>query len=254
MSDDLAIPQNAQTNAIIEVIERAARDKSIDIEKMERLLQMQERIMARDAEANFNTAMVRAQTQIRHVLTESRNDHTKSNYAKLDAIDKVARNVYTTEGFSLSFDSADCPLDGHIRVICYVAHIAGHKERRQIDIPRDDKGAKGGDTKTATHGQASAFTYGKRLLTMGIFNIVTTNDKSDDDGNAAGGVAKITDSQTKTMTDKIAEMVRLGGSESQFYKWAGFTQPSDCNADVYVGVMSMLKDKINLLKQKASTK
>ena len=33
-------------SALIQVIERAARDPSVDMDKLERLLQMQERIMA----------------------------------------------------------------------------------------------------------------------------------------------------------------------------------------------------------------
>jgi hypothetical protein len=45
------------------------------------------------------------------------------------------------------------------------------------------KGAKGGETKTATHGFGSSMSYGRRYLTLLIFNISTT----DDDGNGATG-------------------------------------------------------------------
>ena len=46
-----AAPQPNTAAAIIQVIERAATDASVDVDKMERLLAMQERIMDRQAAA-----------------------------------------------------------------------------------------------------------------------------------------------------------------------------------------------------------
>ena len=42
---------------IVEVIRRAASDPSVDVEKLERLMLMHERVMERNAEAAFNEAM-----------------------------------------------------------------------------------------------------------------------------------------------------------------------------------------------------
>ena len=39
-----------QSNNVLAVISRAATDKDVDISKMERLLDMQERVMAKEAE------------------------------------------------------------------------------------------------------------------------------------------------------------------------------------------------------------
>src|SRR6185295_11808692 len=64
-----------------------------------------------------------------------------------------------------------------------VAHIDGHTVRKRIDIPADGKGAKGGEVMTRTHATGSAFSYGKRYLLLGTFNVSV--GAQDDDGNSA---------------------------------------------------------------------
>ena len=55
-------PAQDQHAALLQVIARAAADPAVDIDKMERLLAMQERVMERNAEAAFNDAMRAAQS------------------------------------------------------------------------------------------------------------------------------------------------------------------------------------------------
>jgi len=52
------------TLAFLQMIERAARDPSIDIDKLDRLLLMRERENARVAEQTFNAAMAAAQAEM----------------------------------------------------------------------------------------------------------------------------------------------------------------------------------------------
>src|SRR3990167_197797 len=119
-----ADPQ-AQTNALISVIERAASNPNVDIEKMERLLQMQERIMAKASEMAFNEAMNAAQSEISRIATDAENTQTRSRYATYAALDRILRPIYIKHGFSLSFDTADSAPE-MVTVLCYVSHKAGH--------------------------------------------------------------------------------------------------------------------------------
>jgi hypothetical protein len=48
----LATREQVPVTSLLEVISRAASDPTVDIEKMERLMAMHERITARDAEQN----------------------------------------------------------------------------------------------------------------------------------------------------------------------------------------------------------
>lgn len=158
-----------QNNAAIDVIERLAA--------------LQEKSLAREAEIDFNAAMNKVQEQIKRIAPDLDNPQTRSKYASYAAIDRKIRPIYSQEGFSLSFDTADCPKDECVRVVCYVA-LRGHTRRYQVDMPADGKGAKGGDVMTKTHAAGAAMSYGMRYLVKGIFNIAVGEE--DTDGNTNG--------------------------------------------------------------------
>jgi hypothetical protein len=159
-----------QNNAAIDVIERLAA--------------LQEKILLRDAEIQFNDALSRVQAEIKRVAPDLQNPQTSSRYASYAAIDRVIRPIYTREGMSLSFSHADCPKADHVRVICY-ASLGAYTRNYQIDMPADGKGAKGGDVMTKTHATGAADSYAKRYLIKDIFNIAI--GEADTDGNSASG-------------------------------------------------------------------
>jgi hypothetical protein len=166
---------------LLAVIERAAASSEIDVEKMERLLAMQERITARLAESEFNAAMANAQAEMPRVGRDAKNPSTNSLYTRLETLNEAAIPIYTKHGFALSFGTADCPVADSFRITCVVSHRAGHSRNYQVDLPNDCLGAKGNQSKTKMHGAGSAFSYGRRYLTLLIFNITLVNE--DDDGN-----------------------------------------------------------------------
>ncbi len=172
--------------AFLAMIERAARDPSIDVDKLDRLLQMRERENARVAEQAFNAALADAQTEMNPVAADSDNPQTRSRYASYAALDRAVRPIYTTHGFALSFNTADAPGPEQARIVCDVCHTGGHTRRYHVDMPVDGKGARGGDVMTKTHAMGSGISYGMRYLLRMIFNLSIDQD---DDGNAAGGWA-----------------------------------------------------------------
>jgi hypothetical protein len=208
----------AQMDPLVAMIERAARDPSIDLERMERLLQMQERAHTRQLEADFNDAMSAAQTEMRAVATDANNPQTKSKYASYFALDKAIRPHYTKQGISLSFDTDDAAVADHVRIICFVSK-GGFTRKYHVDMPADGKGAKGGDVMTKTHAMGAAMTYGQRYLLRMIFNIAIGEDR---DGNGVGTVSpKVTDVQVAEIEhllgnnmDKIIALMKYLGVES----------------------------------------
>lgn len=180
------VPVVSETSSILAVIARAATDPNCDVEKMERLYAMHERMQDRQAAEAFASAMSIAQSEVKKAAKDRTNTQTKSDYATLESIDAAIRPVYTAHGFSLSFDTADSPLAGHVRIVCHVMHAGGHTRTYQYDNPMDDKGIQGSVNKTPTHARGSAVTYGRRYLTLLIFNLST--GYHDDDGNASSGM------------------------------------------------------------------
>jgi hypothetical protein len=197
--------QSAPESAtLLAVISRAASDPQVDIDKFERLLEIQGKVEAKDAEAEFNRAMRDAQSKMTRISTDATNPQTRSNYATYGKLDRALRPIYTESGFSLSFDTDDSPKPDHVRVLCYVSHVAGHSRTYKADLPVDGKGAKGNDVMTKTHAFGSGTSYAMRYLLKMIFNVAVGED--DDDGNAAGGrsAGPITDEQLSTLRDWIA--------------------------------------------------
>lgn len=208
-------PALSETAAVLNMIERAARDPSVDVVKLEKLMQMSRDTRQEQAEEEFNQAMAAVQSQMRAVAADANNPQTRSKYASYFALDKAIRPIYAAEGLALSFDTEDSPKPEHIRVVCYVTR-GRHTRKYKIDMPADGKGAKGGDVMTKTHAAGSASTYGQRYLLKMIFNIAIGED---DDGNAASDDgATVTQVQ---LNELIALADEVGADKAAFCKYMG---------------------------------
>lgn len=202
-----------EPSAVLAVIARAAADPAVDVDKMDRLLQMQERVLARQAEVEFNAAMADAQSEMGRISADATNPQTRSKYASYGKLDSVLRPIYTRHGFALSFDEADSPKPDHVRVVCRVSHKAGHSHVYKTDMPADGKGAKGGDVMTKTHAVGAAKQYGMRYLLKGIFNVAIGDE--DRDGNEHGEPTLT----AKQVADMEALLSEVGADREKFLRY-----------------------------------
>jgi hypothetical protein len=189
--------------ALLSLIGRAASDPSVDMDKMERLMAMHERMTAKQAENQFNDAMCSAQSETRQVATDANNPQTRSRYATYAALDASLRPIYTRHGFSISYDTDASATEGCIRVLAYVSHRAGHTRTYHADMPADGKGAKGGDVMTKTHAFGAGTAYGMRYLLKMIFNVAV--GEYDNDGNDSHADT-VTEDQAATLQALIEEV------------------------------------------------
>ncbi len=183
------VPENAappvaiDAGAIFSIIERAARDPAVDIDKMERLIAMQERVQSNRAQLEFDNAMAEAQEAMRAIKPDGDNNQTKSKYATYAALDQATRPIYSKHGFALSFNTGDATNPAEVRMLCTVSHRGGHRQEYKIDMPADGKGPQGAAVMTRTHATGAAASYGQRYLLKMIFNLAVGD--IDDDGNGA---------------------------------------------------------------------
>lgn len=197
------------SGGILAVIERAARDPNTDVDKMERLFAMQERMLSRQAEEAYATAKAAAQAEMPQIKRTGNNDQTKSSYAELDMIAAKVDPIMAKHGFSMSYGTAESHLDNHYRVTCRLRHRDGFFEDFQADVPADTVGMKGNQNKTATHGFGSTMSYARRYLKLLVWDIATT----DDDGNAAMTGALIGFTDLELLKARCAQ---VGGDEHAF--------------------------------------
>jgi len=186
---------------LFQVLERAATNPEVDVEKMERIYQMLERAEDRQAAQAFNADLVRAQAAAQPVYKSKWNPQTSSWYADIAVVCEAINKVFTDHNFSLSFSEGETAKPEHIRVLCDMRHARGHSEQRHIDMPVVTTGIKGNTMMTATHGTAGAFTYGRRYLIVLIANLPTP----DNDGNAPPKKGPITEEQALTVHAYIDE-------------------------------------------------
>lgn len=178
-----AEPPIVAAASLLQVIERAATNPAVDIDKMERLMAMYERHQAREAEAAFNEALKDCQSECGRIAADAENPQTRSSYATYAALDRKLRPIYTKHGLSISYDTEEAKTPDCVTVLAYVSK-GSHTRTYRVTMPSDGKGAKGGDVMTKTHATGAAVSYGMRYLLKAIFNVAVGEE--DQDGNTEG--------------------------------------------------------------------
>ena len=168
--------QDAPAN-MLAIIARAASDPSVDVEKMAALLDMQERIEARNAQRDYieaEAAMQQAMPVIgKRGEIKNRHGQVQSRYARWEDIHAVIMPILHRHGFTLTFE---IDTEGKIAVQAVLSHASGHvKKSGFMTVPRDESGAK-----NPTQGAGSSVSYAKRYATLAVLNIATEGE--DDDG------------------------------------------------------------------------
>lgn len=218
------------------MIERAARDPNVDIDKMERLFQMRERMELRAAEGAFNTAMAAAQSELKPVVRNKTNTQTNSNYADLEALARAVDPIIHKHGFGLSFGEFAASKPGHVGVTVDVMHAGGHSRSYKYEIPADGVGLKGNANKTATHAYGSSLSYGRRYAKLSVFDVAT----KDDDGQAAARGPTINDEQTETLRELVES---VDGSTDEFCAYFKIGKISELPAAKYDAALKAVKKR-----------
>lgn len=164
------------------MIERAARDPAVDIDKLERLMQMKVDADAKQARAEFDAAMADMQPQLPSI-GERGNAAGRYTYALWEDINAAIKPVLMAHGFALTFRT---DFASGIKVTGVLSHRSGHREETSISLPADPSGGK-----NAVQAVASSVSYGKRYTAGALLNL--TSHGEDDDGKSAGGPDPLAD-------------------------------------------------------------
>jgi hypothetical protein len=177
-----------ESSALISMIERAARDPSVDIDKMERLFQMHERVEAQRQKSAYIAAHAEMQPELpvidkngkieRRAKGEDgqRQPAKATKYARWEDVVEAINPILAKYGFSLSFRIKQ---EQRVEVTAVLGHRGGHCEETSMVLGIDDSGAKNN-----IQGWGSSVSYGKRYTAFALLNIVARGE--DDDGKAAG--------------------------------------------------------------------
>lgn len=188
---DQQAPQASQS--LLPMIDKLVERPDFDVEKLERLLDMQERIMTRSAMEQFNAAMAMMQDELPSIAERGKAHNTK--YATFEDINDVAKPIMKRHGFAVSFRVHN--IQGGIEVTGVLMHKGGHREETTMTLPLDTSGSK-----NAVQAVGSSVSYGKRYVMSALLNITTRSE--DDDGESAAPTKRVTSFQAAQLAKALA--------------------------------------------------
>lgn len=182
----------------LEIIANAASDPRVDPSKMMSLLDVQERMMNKKAQMEFDADFAKLQAALPRITKDAKIMHSGkliASYATYDQIDAVIRPLLIEHGFGLRYNSQ--PNGNTIIIAATLSHKGGHSITDQIPLGIDASGAKNN-----VQGVGSTIAYGKRYLVGMLLNLVFEGE--DDDGKKSG-FQPMTDEQAAILKDLVRE-------------------------------------------------
>lgn len=242
MASPQQMPASSGETALIAMIERAATNPAVDIDKMERLMKMHTDMLERNAKMAFDAALCTMQPELpvvdrrgKIVIRDKNNKETiiqSTPYALWEDINEAIRPKLKEYGFALSFRSG-LSEDGRVTVTGVLSHKDGHREETMMTLQHDSTGSK-----NAVQAVGSSLSYGKRYTATALLNITTKGE--DDDAKRAGADAVVSDEQAETLRTLITETKTDLG---RFLKWAKVESIPDLQADKFDAAVAMLNAK-----------
>jgi hypothetical protein len=194
-----AIAEIEPMGGVLAVIERAALNPDIDVEKMKALFELQERIMARKAEMAFNASFAEMQSEMPVIIENGQikvGNEVRSKYALFEDINDTIKPVLQKHGFAIMFKTGTTK--DSVSVTPILVHRDGHREVGDaVELGADTSGSK-----NSVQSIGSSMSYAKRYGLLALLNITT---RGEDDDGFAGGAKLITESQAADLQALLEE-------------------------------------------------
>lgn len=243
------------------VIAAAAADPRCDVSKMQALLAMQKEIEAEQARLAYTQSKLDLTRKLPSINKDGRIEFKDKGegkpvlkFASFENINDVIKPLLDEFDFDLWF-SSEPGVSGMVNVIGHLDHARGHNRQTVFPMPHDSSGGKSG-----AQGWASAFSFGKRVTTIGLLNIQTRAlEDRDRDGTdratqrAKGGgfveaappAPKVSPLQRDNLIERIT---RAGIKEAQFCTHYGVGQIGLLPAELYDAAVQAIADHVQKKK------
>jgi hypothetical protein len=176
--------------ALIYLVDRMARDTTVDVARVEKMLELRRQEADRAARKSYLAAFSRLQAKLPAVMRKG-TGHNNKKYARYEDLIGTIRAPLAEEQFSISFRIRQ--ESSVIHVAGVLGHAEGHQEETEISLPADTSG-----NKNVVQAHGSTISYGKRYVAMTLLGIAT-EDEDDDGKKAAAPVERITEEQAKAL-------------------------------------------------------
>lgn len=265
MSTEVAIPKRVRVQAtgihrpeegesLVSAIMAAARDPRCDVSKMQALLAMQKEVVAEEARLTFIADKLLLNNKLPVINKDGKIEFKDKGagkatlkFASFENINEVIKPLLKEFGFDLWF-SSDPGAAGMINVVGHLEHRLGFIRLTTFPMPHDASGGKSG-----AQGWASAFSFGKRVTTIGLLNLQTRAiEDLDRDGNQGNfkrsttGLAEVPEDAPKVSPAQVheldLEMEDAGVSIANFCTSYTIADVKDLPAALFEAAKKKLRD------------
>ena len=174
-------------------------DGNMDVEKLSKLLEMQEKWDATQANKAYVVAMSEFKASPPEILKDRSVSYgqTSYNHASLGNVTAILNKALSEHGLTASWITSQD--NGSIKVTCKITHVMGHSEETCLAAAPDTSGSK-----NPIQAIGSTVTYLQRYTLLALTGLATYDQ--DDDGFGAGKpkieIPEMTD-ENKTVMQEI---------------------------------------------------
>ncbi len=237
----VATIQQQSPDTLLTLIERLAKDQTVDLDRVERLIALRARMM-------YATALSEMQVELPeikkkgHITIPGTNKAGEANkpiqYALWEDINEGIKPILAKHSFAISFRTGQAP-DGKLTVTGILSHAGGHQEETTMILPYDSTGSK-----NTVQSIGSSTSYGKRYTAAALLNLTTRGE--DDDGKTGGGVADepidlhITPEQVAALRKLLKD---TGADEAKFLKFGKIDKLEDILSSKYEKALATIRGR-----------
>lgn len=192
-----------------------AIQSNADVDKLEKLMALQERWNEQQAKKSYFDALSQMQSEMPVIRKLSRAEFstakgvTSYSFAKLEDIVEQIKPLLSKFGFSFRFEQS---FDNGISINCITTHRDGHSEACSMVAGADMSGGK-----NAIQQIASTVTYLRRYTLTGAFGISTAD--ADIDGRMEANDSMNSDAITPDSLAKIQALYDKASDAAAMWAW-----------------------------------
>ena len=219
---------------MISVIAEVAKDKDADISKMERLLEVQIKMMDRQAEIDFNQAFHALRSELPVIeqkgAIENKARMITSRYSRYEDLHAQINPLLHKHGFTFSHNTE--PHNNMMVIISTLSHIGGHNKSYKFVTPMDSSNA----LKSPMQAARSTSSFGKRTNLINALDITEATSESEVFNNQTISVDQ---------AQELEEMVKNSGSDREkFLQYCGVENMLDVTLQKYAQAKNQLTAKL----------
>lgn len=199
MSENQVVKAESKAITPMDMLHMAV-SQGADLDKLEKLMALQERWEASEAKKAYVVAMNAFKADPPTIYKTKNVSYigVSYNHALLEDAAELIGSAMTKHGLSFRWDCEQME-GGLVRVTCIITHILGHSERTALQAGIDLSGKKNN-----IQALGSTVSYLERYTLFAATGMASKDMGMDDDGKGSEGIKYIDEGQAKIIRTKLA--------------------------------------------------